>query len=204
MSFHMILEGGVLKAVPLQEKPITFNGEIHANSKLMGSFYPCRGVAVEIVSANNRAKQAAASAPAPVIQQAEPTDKIALPKHTIELKAPVSAFATATIAFDEPDEEPEMGVSLVTDGPAIVPVSEVAQSLATEDARGVGITQKEFNQYQLKGAQVRKLYEILIDKDSAEVGVSNMTKALVNESGKSPERGAEILRAILDVKRGAL
>lgn len=204
MSFHMILEGGVLKAVPRQEAPVTFNGEIHANSKLMGSFYPCKGVAVEIVAANNRAKQAPIVAQAPVIQQAPPTDKIELPKHTIELKAPVSAFATATIAFDEPEDDlPEVGVSLA-EGPAIVPVDEVAQSLATEDARGVGMTKKEFNQYQLKGAQVRKLYELLVSKESDDVGVFKMTEALLTESGRSTERGAEVLRTILDVKRGAL
>ena len=194
----MILEGGVLKTVPLQEKPVVFQGEVHYNAKAMGSFYPHRGGAsVEIVSQNYRAP----TTTPPIIEQAPEEQKIVLPKAHIDPPVVTTAFAEATIAFDEPDEPQEGGTDKASD---IVSVEEVAQSLAYEDVRGVGMTLKEFNAYQLKGAQVRKVYQKTINADASEMGISKMTQAILNETGKSIERQGEVLSIILDVKRGAL
>lgn len=193
---HMILENGVLKVVPLPEKPVVFRGEIHGNSKWMGGLYPCRGAAVEVVSNTNPFH----AAQAPIIQEAPEEEKrIVLPKPVIDI-TPAAVFATATIAFDEEDE-PE--VQDANEGSAVESVEAVAKSLASEDVRGIGMTQREFNAYQLKGAQVRKLYELFMGQDASEIGVSNMTKALLTESGRSDERKALLLKTILDIKRGA-
>jgi hypothetical protein len=168
MAYQMILEGGVLKTVPLQEKPIVFQGEVHYNAKAMGSFYPHRGGAsVEVVSQNYRAP----TTNTPIIEQPAEAQKISLPKAHIEPPVVISAFAEATIAFDEPAEAP----SSTEQASDIVSVEDVAQSLAYEDVRGVGMTLKEFNAYQLKGAQVRKVYQKVINADASEMGISKMT-----------------------------
>lgn len=193
MAYQMILEGGMLKTVPLPEQPVVFKGEIHYNSKAMGAFYPHRGASVEVVSHNYRAP----TTNTPVIEQPKEDQRIVLPKPQEQPTIIQSAFAEATIAFDEPEAAPD-------DSPVLATVEEVAQSLATEDVRGVGMTLKEFNVYQLKGAQVRKVYQTIINEDASEMGISKMTQAILDETGRSEERHGDVIRAILDAKRGAL
>lgn len=202
MAFHMILEGGVLKAVPQQAPPVVFNGEIHPNAKWMGGMYPCRGPAVEIVAPHSRKVVNTI----PVIQQApEEPAPIILPKaqKVIDLTAP-SAFAAATIAFDEPEDEPGATNEEASEAGVDVPAVFSADTSSEDPAPNIGMTVKEFGAYQLKGAQVRKVYELTVSPDSSEVGVSKMTKSIIEASQASVEASGKVLQVILDVKRGAL
>lgn len=218
MACRMILENGVLKAIHSPATPVRLPAEMPANVKFMGNFHPVRQPAVEIVANVPFRVDHADRHKSPIIQQdlsprqqqrlAENTGEIKLPPVQSTVRPAETAFAAASITFDEPEDDTAetapVRAPATPSGPVTpTPAADVAQMIATQDIRNLGMTLKDFNAYQLKGAQVRKVYERLTETDAADLGINRMTKAILEEAGKSTERYAEVTRLILDIKRGA-
>lgn len=219
MACRMILENGVLKAIHSPQTPVRLPAEMPTNVKFMGNFHAVRQPAVEIVANVPFRVDHADRHKSPVIQQdlsarqqqrlAESTGEIKLPPVQNTARATETAFAAASITFDEPDDDTleaaPVTAQVAPSGPvAPTPAADVAQMIATQDIRNLGMTLKDFNAYQLKGAQVRKIYERLTETEAADLGINRMTKVILEEAGKSTDRYAEVVRLILDIKRGAV